>query len=1203
MAISARFQADFSSFLDAVDKAQVKLVDLSKGASAVEGSLNRMVDNFSGRKLIQEAALMTIAVEKAGGISVLTARQLETVGAKAAEAAEKMAKLGYDVAPGLQKIIDATHGASEATGGWLPLLREMGSSWVARIAEGVLLRDVIRGVIEKVKEMAFALPELALKGAAVADVEESFKRLTSQAGLLGGALLTTLRQGTRETVTNFELMKSVNQDLAAGMTLTNQQFGTLASGAFALAKATGTDVKTAFDTMNDAMLTGRTRALALLTGKIDLTDAERKFAQSLLSTADHLTAEGKLEGARVAILHAVGAATQRLGEQTDSLDERVAQGRVAWENFTLELGKTIATSRVLMAGMDGVKAILTATFGGVQQQLIQAITTKIDGALIAVVGFAQGGVQAAGAIIKEWYAVEKVFGNLAQVLDGVRLSFLYANLEAAKLKAWTDPAPQIKADIASIDATIGALLITMTRRGAALQEDDRQQATVDKTTAGYVATLEGLRAKMVSAREGATGLVGPIQELGGASERASEAARRHSFLLTQTSEEAKKAAAAYAALTASNVALSDSDYIIALNLKARGLSEEQIALLIRAKVVQIRMAIEAEKDAVALSTLVTAVQLDGVKKSNDEWARWTETVSKSAAVAGKAIIDGAALIRDVQLKLADFTNQQTLSTTDYQVAKIWEVARQQEATFKGTLQQRAAFNVQIRALAEAQTAALYVDNKALLDDASVTLRQLADRHWTTYLAMRAAPDQYAATTIEKFRQIAKAAEDAAEGISHPFEQAFTRLAAAIPGLIQSALTGGGGLAGAGKAIGSLVGQELGKGVVGSMTEIAPEFMGTALGKMFGAAIPLVGALAGPLIGKILSVFSVGQDEKNARIEVDTYEKSLMATLTAQQKVDAQGRQWAATNLAVGAAYLAVGRSTAEAQAAVDRLTAASHQSAAAAKEAEAAINAVFAEQAADVADLNAAVTKYGFTLAELGPTMKKQQLDEQAKMLLNDWRLLVGSGIDLIAVDQRMASSMQDYLTKAKQTGVEVPAAMKPILQSMLDQGLLVDANGDRLTDLTALGVTFSDTMTAGFDRVVAKLQQLLEGLGLVPKKIAEIPTSVDIQLNGHWNMPDLPRMDDASYASDGGVVTANGVQYLGRGGNVLRFMPRGSDTVPAMLTPGERVLSVSDAKAYAAGQGGPSASDAKVDALLSELADLRRGLPRAIRDAVLLAS
>lgn len=48
---------------------------------------------------------------------------------------------------------------------------------------------------------------------------------------------------------------------------------------------------------------------------------------------------------------------------------------------------------------------------------------------------------------------------------------------------------------------------------------------------------------------------------------------------------------------------------------------------------------------------------------------------------------------------------------------------------------------------------------------------------------------------------------------------------------------------------------------------------------------------------------------------------------------------------------------------------------------------------------------------------------------------------------------------------------------------------------------------------------------------------------------------------SRGGRVSASGIDYLQAGGLVWR--PEGTDTVPAMLTPGERVLSVADAQRY----------------------------------------
>ncbi len=114
MAVTAKFQADFSSFIAAIDKAELALVDFGKGANKVESSLNRMVDNFSGRKLIQEASLLTIAVEKIGGVSALTAKELENVGTKANDAVDKLKRMGSDVPLGLQRLADETKNVTKA---------------------------------------------------------------------------------------------------------------------------------------------------------------------------------------------------------------------------------------------------------------------------------------------------------------------------------------------------------------------------------------------------------------------------------------------------------------------------------------------------------------------------------------------------------------------------------------------------------------------------------------------------------------------------------------------------------------------------------------------------------------------------------------------------------------------------------------------------------------------------------------------------------------------------------------------------------------------------------------------------------------------------------------------------------------------------------------------------------------------------------
>ena len=117
MAISGKFLADFEAFYSAVQKAEVELRGMETGAGKVGTSLNRMVDNFSGRKVIQDATLMAEAVERIGGTSKLTEQELERVAATATEAATKMKAMGVDVPPGIAAIATQATKTTDTFGG------------------------------------------------------------------------------------------------------------------------------------------------------------------------------------------------------------------------------------------------------------------------------------------------------------------------------------------------------------------------------------------------------------------------------------------------------------------------------------------------------------------------------------------------------------------------------------------------------------------------------------------------------------------------------------------------------------------------------------------------------------------------------------------------------------------------------------------------------------------------------------------------------------------------------------------------------------------------------------------------------------------------------------------------------------------------------------------------------------------------------
>lgn len=306
-----------------------------------------------------------------------------------------------------------------------------------RIAEGATSFLTAEAAIEGIKKVAEiaadALAKLTVEGASAADVAENFDRLNAGVGRLGETLLGKLKAGVHGTIEDLTLMKMVNQDLAAGMNLTDEQFTTLSKGAFALAQATGVTVKDAMEKMNDAMLTGKTRAVALLTGKIDLAAAEDAYAAKLGTTADRLSAEEKLDAARVAILDKVGASTERLGVQMDGIDEYAAQASVAWANFQDQLGQSVATSPVIMTMFSEIKSALTGAFGGDQATLIKTITNYINEGAISAVEYAKSVVNGVALAGQAWNELKII---LETVVSGYQaITYALENVYLWTLKA------------------------------------------------------------------------------------------------------------------------------------------------------------------------------------------------------------------------------------------------------------------------------------------------------------------------------------------------------------------------------------------------------------------------------------------------------------------------------------------------------------------------------------------------------------------------------------------------------------------------------------------------------------------------------------------------------------------------------------------------------------------------------------------------
>lgn len=173
------------------------------------------------------------------------------------------------------------------------------------------------------------------------------------------------------------------------------------------------------------------------------------------------------------------------------------------------------------------------------------------------------------------------------------------------------------------------------------------------------------------------------------------------------------------------------------------------------------------------------------------------------------------------------------------------------------------------------------------------------------------------------------------------------------------------------------------------------------------------------------------------------------------------------------------------------------------------LQGLFEFHTAAMATLDETAKKYNLTIEEMGPAWQRQELDKKAQELFKDYEILTSAGVDHVVVLGKMAESVNKYVQNAVKMGVEVPQAMKPMLEDMVKQGLLTDAAGNKITNLEEAGISFAMTMSEGFKSLIAEVQKLTDaiarGLGLAIKNIPD----AEIDIYGKYHPPkNLPRDD-----------------------------------------------------------------------------------------------
>jgi hypothetical protein len=247
-----------------------------------------------------------------------------------------------------------------------------------------------------------------------------------------------------------------------------------------------------------------------------------------------------------------------------------------------------------------------------------------------------------------------------------------------------------------------------------------------------------------------------------------------------------------------------------------------------------------------------------------------------------------------------------------------------------------------------------------------------------------------------------------------------------------------------------------------------------------------------------------------------------------------------------------------------------------------------------LADVKAAADRYGLSLDQLGGKVEQLQITDQANQMVADWNTLIGAGADVGATMDGMKASAQGLIDTAMKFGSEIPIAMKPMLQSMVDAGELTDAAGNKLTDLSQLH--FSEDLTQRIGDLVDALktmfgisdQDMQQPFDAMAGAGKDASTQIVTDGQAAWAQWQSDAVQHANETAAGvadafaGMTVTIPINYsagappppaqgYATGGVVgpSPWVPHGSDTVPAMLTPGEVVLTADDARRMRQGGGG----------------------------------
>ena len=329
MALTASLALDIRAFEAGLEKATDKLdVFAQKTVKNTSRDLSRLLEDFTGQKVVAEAARMAEAVERIGGASKLTEKEQARVNATISDAIAKYKALGQDAPQSLRTLEQETRKVENASTSWSSKLDSVVTGAVAGLSA-----TVTNFAINALGSAVRNLGDFLARGSDVAAMRNSFTALAGGVEEAGGRM-DVLRAGTRGLVTEFDLMKASNKALLLDLNVNAAKMGELAKTATILGKAMGQDATKSLDDLITAL--GRSSPMILdnLGLSVKVGEANEAYARALGKTSEALTDAEKKQAFMNAALDAAAEKTRELGGLKLTAADRAKQLATSFVNVS-----------------------------------------------------------------------------------------------------------------------------------------------------------------------------------------------------------------------------------------------------------------------------------------------------------------------------------------------------------------------------------------------------------------------------------------------------------------------------------------------------------------------------------------------------------------------------------------------------------------------------------------------------------------------------------------------------------------------------------------------------------------------------------------------------------------------------------------------------------------------------------------------------